>query len=368
MLCKKIVTIVGARPQFIKASALSAHLRGSVHCQEIMIHTGQHYDSGMSDVFFSELGLRQPDYNLEVGSGSHGLQTGKMLIGIEEVLQDEKPDWVIVYGDTNSTLAGALAAAKLHIRIAHVEAGLRSWNRQMPEELNRVLTDHAADVLFAPTKLAVDNLAKEGIDPANVFLVGDIMYEVALLFAKKAEQTSQILSKLNIKPKSFILATVHRAENTDNHRRLRDIFDALIVISKEIPIVLPLHPRTRNALEAIGLLTQASKTLKIIEPVGYLDMVALEKNAQLILTDSGGIQKEAFFYRVPCGVLREETEWQELVDLGCNRLISLGSVEAIQTDVLQHLERDISQLSGSDIYGDGHSSDKILDVLLHAGR
>ena len=364
----KCLTIVGARPQFIKASALSKKIASIAQVHEILLHTGQHYDVGMSDIFFSELGIRQPDYNLGVGSGSHGLQTGKMLIGIEEVLKNEKPDWVIVYGDTNSTLAGTLAATKLHIPIAHIEAGLRSWNRKMPEEINRVLTDHAADVLFAPTKLAVDNLVNEGIAPAKVFEVGDVMYDVALLFANKAEQTSNILSRLNIKTKSFILSTIHRAENTDNHQRLEAIFRALTLISKEIPIVLPLHPRTRNALEAMGLLDEVSKVLSIIEPVGYLDMVALERNARLILTDSGGIQKEAFFYRVPCGILREETEWQELVDLGCNRLLSLSDVEAIQTDILKHLEVDISQLSGSDIYGDGHSSEKILDVLLHAGR
>ncbi|MGD1953381.1 MAG: non-hydrolyzing UDP-N-acetylglucosamine 2-epimerase [Leptolyngbyaceae cyanobacterium] len=364
----KCLTIVGARPQFIKASALSKKLSSNPQIQEVLLHTGQHYDVGMSEIFFAELGIRRPDYNLGVGSGSHGLQTGKMLMGIEAVLQNEKPDWVIVYGDTNSTLAGALAAAKLHIPIAHVEAGLRSWNRKMPEEINRVLTDHTADILFAPTKLAVDNLVNEGIDPVKIFLVGDVMYDVALQFADKAEQNSQILDKLNIGPKSFILATIHRAENTDNRQRLEAIFRTLILVSKDIPIVLPLHPRTRNALEAMGLLNEVSKALSITEPVGYLDMVALEKNARLILTDSGGIQKEAFFYRVPCGILREETEWQELVDLGCNRLISLSDVEAIQTDILQHLEGNISQLSGSDIYGDGHSSDKILDILLHAGQ
>lgn len=364
----KILTVTGARPQFIKASAVSRVFLNIPSVEEVLLHTGQHYDKTMSDIFFSELQVPKPRYNLGVGSGSHGFQTGTMLIGIEDILKSERPDWVVVYGDTNSTLAAAIASTKLHIPIAHIEAGLRSWNRKMPEEINRVLTDHASDILFAPTQLATKNLINEGIDPVKVFLVGDVMYDVALRFAHNAEQKSDIKQILGIESRHYILATIHRAENTDHPNRLRTIFIALGEIAKNIPIIIPLHPRTRKALDAIGMLKQASETLQLIEPVGYLDMVALEKDARAILTDSGGMQKEAFFHRVPCGILRDETEWQELVDLGCNRLMSMQSVESIQADLAQLMNIDMVKLNLPNLYGNGHSAEKIVETLLNFSR
>lgn len=359
----KIVTVIGARPQFIKASVVSQKFIKASTTEEIIIHTGQHYDQGMSDVFFKELGIPIPPYNLDVGSASHGQQTGHMLISIEEVLLQESPNLVVVYGDTNSTLAGAIAAAKLHIPIAHIEAGLRSFNRQMPEEINRVLTDHASDILFTPTKLASSNLIQEGIDQTQIFEVGDVMYDVALAFAQKADQKSTILNDINLQPNNFILATIHRAENTDDSKRLEHIFNALCNISERTKIVLPLHPRTKKALQSSGLFSKVSKSLRVIDPVGYLDMVALEKNARLILTDSGGVQKEAYFYQVPCVVLRDETEWQELIELGWNKLVPPESTEDIQTGILQHLSMDVNELPFPTVYGDGHSAEKIVDIL-----
>lgn len=317
----KIASVVGARPQFIKTAAVSRALRAIEGVKETLIHTGQHYDANMSSVFFEELEIPHPDYNLGIGSATHGAQTGRMLEAIEGVLLKEKPDWVLVYGDTNSTLAGALAAVKLHIPVAHVEAGLRSFNRRMPEEINRVLTDHASDLLFAPTQTAVENLQREGIPDARIKLVGDVMYDAALYYGAKAERQSRILNALKLEPKGYILATIHRAENTDDPLRLRAIFDSLAEIAHEIKVVLPLHPRTRAALVQASLYDKAAQSICLIEPVGYLDMMMLEKNARLIATDSGGVQKEAFFYHVPCVTLREETEWVELVELGWNYLI-----------------------------------------------
>ncbi len=317
----KIVTVIGARPQFIKAAAVSRVLRNVAGMREVMVHTGQHYDDNMSDVFFNELEIPQPDYHLGIGSGSHGVQTGRMLEAVEKVFIKEKPVWVLVYGDTNSTLAGALAAVKLHIPVAHVEAGLRSFNRRMPEEINRVLTDHASDLLFAPTETAVNNLVREGLSISRIKLVGDVMYDAALFYGKKAERESNILEHLHLTPKGYILATLHRAENTDDSRRLKAIFSGLAEAAKNIAVVLPLHPRTRLALERENLFDKVRRQLCLIDPVGYLDMVMLEKNARLIATDSGGVQKEAFFYRVPCITLRDETEWVELVELGWNRVV-----------------------------------------------
>lgn len=359
----KIVSVVGARPQFIKAAAVSRVLRVTEGVREILVHTGQHYDANMSDVFFEELEIPMPDYNLGIGSGSHGEQTGRMLEAIEKVLMEEKPDWVLVYGDTNSTLAGALAAVKLHIPVAHVEAGLRSFNRRMPEEINRVLTDHASDLLFAPTKTAVENLRHEGIPEGQIKLVGDVMYDAALFYGKMAEQKSRILDKLRLKPKEYILATVHRAENTDDPERLWAIFDALCEIACEIKVILPLHPRTRQALIKTGMYDKATKNICLTEPVGYLDMIMLEKNARLIATDSGGVQKEAFFFRVPCVTLREETEWIELVEMGWNIIVSPMSKEMITTDIYNCLNR-----RGADFYpyGDGKSAEKVLNFLLNA--
>jgi len=362
----KIITIVGARPQFIKATAVSRVLKSAEGVNEILVHTGQHYDANMSDVFFEELEIPRPDYNLGIGSGMHGEQTGKMLEAIEKVLLEEKPDWVLVYGDTNSTLAGALAAVKLHIPVAHVEAGLRSFNRRMPEEINRVLTDHASDLLFAPTKTAVMNLRNEGIPEERIKLVGDVMYDAALFYGKKAERQSQILNKLGLKPKEYILATVHRAENTDDPVRLRVIFDALCEIAGEIKVVLPLHPRTREALIKSGMYDKVASSICLTEPVGYLDMVMLEKNARLIATDSGGVQKEAFFYRVPCVTLREETEWVELVELGWNLVVPPLSVGEMADAVMLRL----GYFKGAEEnpYGDGHSAVKIASYLINTGK
>ncbi|WP_066377099.1 non-hydrolyzing UDP-N-acetylglucosamine 2-epimerase [Anabaena sp. CA = ATCC 33047] len=359
----KILTIVGARPQFIKAAAVSRRLQSHPGIQEVLVHTGQHYDENMSDVFFQELEIPAPNYHLGVGSDSHGAQTGRMLEAIEKVLLAESPDWVLVYGDTNSTLAGAIAAVKLHIPVAHVEAGLRSFNRQMPEEINRVLTDHAADLLLAPTTAAVENLRHEGITEEKIHLVGDVMYDVAIDYAVKAEQKSLILEHLGLNPQKYILATIHRAENTDDPKRLEAIFTGLAAISQNIPVVLPLHPRTRAALSRAGLWEKASQSLQLIEPVGYLDMVMLEKNAQLIATDSGGVQKEAFFYRVPCVTLRAETEWIELVQLGWNRLLpplnSSDVANGISDALLNVSGREVSE----NLYGGGLATAKILQLL-----
>jgi len=318
----KIVTIVGARPQFIKAAVLSRELRKE-HT-EILVHTGQHYDQNMSDVFFKELGIPAPDYHLGVGSGPHGKQTSEMLAAIEQVLLNEKPDWVMVYGDTNSTLAGALAASKLHIRVAHVEAGLRSFNRLMPEETNRVLTDHVSDLLLCPTQTAIDNLGKEGITQ-GVHLVGDVMYD-ALMWAAEQGNGNALLDQLGVAPKKYLLATVHRAENTDNPERLSGILEAFNHL--EEPLIWPVHPRTRQKLHEMDW--HPAPHVRLIDPVGYIDMAHLESHARVIFTDSGGVQKEAYWLGVPCVTLRDETEWVETVESGWNQLTGADSKTILQ--------------------------------------
>ncbi len=355
----QIVSVVGARPQFVKAAAVSRLLRATPGMREVLVHTGQHYDDNMSRVFFEELEIPEPDYHLGIGGGTHGQNTGRMLEAIEAVLLTEKPDWVLVYGDTDSTLAGALAAAKLHIQVAHVEAGLRSFNRRMPEEINRVLTDHVSDALFAPTETAVQNLLREGIVGDKIHLVGDVMYDAALYYGVKAEGESRILKRLELTPKSYILATIHRAENTDDPERLRVILEALATVHEELPVVLPLHPRTRKRAEAFGLGEYLGKILAL-EPLGYLDMVMLEKNARLIVTDSGGVQKEAYFYRVPCVTVRGETEWVELVELGWNYLAAPESVSAVIKAVFTRMD-----VAGSEVnlYGDGKAGQRIVALL-----
>lgn len=352
----KVVTVMGARPQFIKAAPVSKALK-EAGITEYLIHTGQHYDYGMSQVFFEELNIPEPDVNLNVGSGNHGWQTAQMLIGIEEVLLAEKPDWVLVYGDTNSTLAGALAAVKLHIPLAHVEAGLRSFNREMPEEHNRVLTDHCADLLFCPTQTAVDNLAREGVTK-NVHLVGDTMYDAVLQFGEIARQRSTILRDLGLQPKGYLLATVHRQSNTDNPENLRNILAAFAEI--EEPIIFPVHPRTRQKISELGFLNPESKiqNLKFIDPIGYLDMLMLEQSARIILTDSGGMQKEAYWMSVPCITLRDETEWVETVVAGWNVLVG-----ADRERIMEAVRVFAPPVACPALYGDGHASERIVSTL-----
>jgi UDP-GlcNAc3NAcA epimerase len=360
----KIVTIIGARPQFIKAATVSRALRQHEDVREVLVHTGQHFDDNMSEVFFREMGIPDPAYHLGIHGGTHGKMTGQMLEKIEEVLLAEKPDWVLVYGDTNSTLAGALAAVKLHIPLAHVEAGLRSYNRRMPEEINRVLTDHASDLLFAPTLQAVDNLTKEGLDAQKIRRVGDVMCDAAKYFSAQAESGSKVLERLQLSSKSYVLATLHRAENTEDAGRLSDLLACLNSAAEEMPVVLPLHPRTQQAIERMGLAQKLSSGIKLIEPVGYLDMVMLEMHARVVATDSGGVQKEAYFHRTPCITLREETEWVELVDSGWNVLAGRDVVK-FKAAFRAALDKRLPEWS-ADLYGDGHAAEDILRQLISA--
>lgn len=359
----KIVTVVGARPQFIKAAAFSRALaaRRRPGLAEVLVHTGQHYDEKMSNVFFEELGIGAPAYNLAIAGGTHGAMTGRMLEALERVLMHERPDWVLVYGDTNSTLAAALAASKLHMPIAHIEAGLRSFNMRMPEEVNRIVADRLSTLLLCPTDAAVANLRDEGLS-RGVHLVGDVMYDVALHFADVAEMRTAILARLGVAAKGYVLATCHRAENTDDPKNLAGIVSGLARIAVSRPVILPVHPRTRAKLHEYGLF-EALTDVTVIDPVSYLDMVVLEKNAEVIVTDSGGVQKEAFFYRVPCVTAREETEWVETVDAGWNTLVGSDATRMVESVELhaQQVRRDASP------YGAGDAAERILDVLL-AGR
>lgn len=349
----KILTIIGARPQFIKAAAVSREIAKHDDIEEIIVHTGQHFDSNMSEIFFDQMKIPKPEYNLEINSLSHGAMTGRMMEEIEKVLLDVQPDWVLVYGDTNSTIAGSLAAKKQHIKVAHVEAGLRSFNMDMPEEINRILTDRISDILFCPTQTAIDNLKKEGYDNIDTKIVncGDVMLDAALFYAKMSNE-------LNIDlPQKFILSTIHRAENTDDPERLENIFSALSDISKEIPIVLPLHPRTRKILAKSKI--DVTK-LHIIEPVGYLEMVYLLKNCEMVMTDSGGLQKEAYFFQKMCLTMRDETEWVELVQNGFNKLV--GADKNLILSGYQDFKNLTVDFSKK-LYGNGDASSKILTEL-----
>lgn len=360
----KILSIIGARPQFVKAAIVSLGLAAERQIDEILVHTGQHYDDNMSEIFFRELEMKKPHYALGVGSGTHAYQTGEILKGIENILINTKPDFVMVYGDTNSTLAGALAAAKLNIPVIHVEAGLRSFNKAMPEEINRIMTDHLSSVLFTPTEIAVKNLLNEGIAEETIRFVGDVMYDAALYYGNKAESQSDILKRLQLKTKQYVLTTIHRAENTDEVVRLKTIIDGLVFLSKSIPVVFPLHPRTKAALEKNKLIEKVEKHFLVIPPVGYLDMVILEKNAKTIITDSGGVQKEAYFYKVPCVTLRDETEWVELVETGWNTLLSVSSDDATFGDALYKATTQTKAGVGVDLYGGGKAVSTILQILL----
>lgn len=386
----KIADIVGARPQFIKAAPILRAIKDfnqqnpNQVIEEILIHTGQHYDYEMSQVFFEELGLKSPDYNLEVGSGTHGFQTGEMLKRIEGVLLKEKPDMVVVYGDTNSTLAGALAAVKIHIPVAHVEAGLRSFNREMPEEHNRVLTDHCSDLLFCPTTAAVKNLKREGFvnilndgkllatDPHRlseaetllkdrsktiVINTGDVMYDAVLLYLELAEIKSKILEIHDLSMRGYALCTIHRAENTNEAERMAKIFQGLEELaSSGLPVVLPLHPRTKKALAIAGI---EVRNVKLTNPVSYIDMLMLEKNARVILTDSGGVQKEAFFMGVPCVTLRDETEWVETVEAGRNVVAGCDPELIVRSAMGEYEGRNEEEM----LYGDGAASERIIKVI-----
>ncbi|UCJ15194.1 UDP-N-acetylglucosamine 2-epimerase (non-hydrolyzing) [Pseudomonas sp. MM211] len=332
-MVKKIFTVLGARPQFIKASVVSHAIASMPGLAEVMLHTGQHYDANMSEVFFAELGMRKPDHFLDIHGGTHGAMTGRMLEMVEKVLLRERPDVVLVYGDTNSTLAGALAAAKLDIPVAHVEAGLRSFNMKMPEEINRILTDRISHWLFTPTRTASANLLREGYRQSSITEVGDVMYDVALHHGGRVQAGTGLMAALGLEEKGYVLATIHRQENTDHPERLATIVRALTATAHTLPVVWPLHPRTRAELQKAGLLDTLAKHVKLIGPLGYLDMVQLEKFASLIATDSGGVQKEAFFYQVPCVTLRDETEWVELVEAGWNRLAPPVDSEAVQSAI-----------------------------------
>lgn len=358
---KKIATVIGARPQFIKAAMVSKAFVASRRINESIIHTGQHYDPNMSDVFFEEMGIPKPKHHLNIGSGSHGLQTGRMLEAIEKVLLEDRPDGLLVYGDTNSTLAGALAAVKIHVPVIHVEAGLRSFNKGMPEEINRICTDHVSDLLFAPTESAVKNLKNEGITSSKVVRSGDVMFDAVQHYGTLAKRQSRILESLGLIAKTFILATIHRADNTDRSETIQILFAAFAKLSRKFPVVLPLHPRTRAIAVKLGLTDGLPASFKIIEPTGYLDMLLLEREAAVVATDSGGVQKEAFFAGTPCVTLRTETEWVELIASGWNRLCSVASEDDIVNTVTSAIG---TQGRPCTEYGDGKSSELIAERVL----
>lgn len=349
---EKIISIVGARPNFIKCAPLSKEIRKEFN--EVIIHTGQHYNYEMNRVFFEELDIPEPDYHLDVGSGSHGYQTGEMIKRIEEVLLKEEPDLVLVYGDTNSTIAGALAASKLHIKVAHIESGLRSYDKSMPEEINRILTDHCSDILFCPTETSVEILKKEGITN-EVHLTGDVMVDALKKNIKIAEKKAMILDEINLKPKKYYLATIHRAENTDDFKRLKNIVDAFCEIGN---LVFPCHPRTEKHLKGFGLWDRLVENTKVIKPVGYLNMLMLEKSARKVLTDSGGVQKEAYIFKVPCITLRDNTEWVETVEDGWNVLVGADEEKIVKG--VNQFEPGNKQRN---VFGEGDASKRIVKII-----
>jgi len=376
----KILTVIGARPQIIKAAGLSRCIKESFSSEitELIVHTGQHYDQNMSQVFFDELGIPKPNMNLSVGSGNHGAQTAKMIEGLEEILLAEKPDAIVVYGDTNSTLAAGVAASKLHVPIVHIEAGLRSYNKKMPEEVNRIMCDHTSTLLFSPTKAGLNNLIKEGFKTSNeqpytmdnpgIFHCGDIMYDNSLHFSKLSDEQSTVLNDNAIEKGNYVLSTIHRNDNTDIPERLSGIFEAILEIieNHDISFVLPLHPRTNKLLEQntsaeLYAKIKAEKRLKIIEPVSFLDMIALEKNAKLIVTDSGGVQKEAFFFKKPCVILRPETEWIELVSCGAAKIVGWHKERIISAFNAYYNNNDIEF---PELFGDGKAAAFMCEKML----
>ena len=376
----KIVTIIGARPQIIKAAALSRAIKThfAKDIQEIIVHTGQHYDDNMSQVFFDELGIPRPDYNLHVGSASHGVQTARMTEGIEDILTKEQPDFIVLYGDTNSTLAGAVAAAKIHVPIVHIEAGLRSFNKAMPEEINRIVCDHCSTLLFSPTLAGVENLKREGfpmgnggpykIDNPKVYHCGDIMYDNSLYFSSIAEEKTDIIKRLELIDKPYVLATIHRDTNTDYPERLSAIFRSIMKLSEGCQIVLPLHPRTAKLLktnldENLQKQIFSCQNIRLIPPVSFLEMIALERHAQLVMTDSGGVQKEAYFFKKPCIILRPETEWVEIVETG-NAILADADEDRIM-QAWQHFKATPPTVF-PEIFGDGHAAEFMLKQMLLA--
>ncbi|MFM7681441.1 MAG: non-hydrolyzing UDP-N-acetylglucosamine 2-epimerase [Bacteroidota bacterium] len=380
MTKKRIITIIGARPQIIKSSALSRAIRNSFSdkIEEIIVHTGQHYDENMSSVFFEEMEIPKPNYNLNVGSGSHGAQTAKMIEGLEKIFLDEKPNAVVIYGDTNSTIAGAIASAKIHIPIVHIEAGLRSYNKSMPEEINRISADHMSTLLFSPTKTGISNLEKEGfslyikskatIDKPNVYLCGDIMYDNSLYFSSVSSQKSTILQNLGLEGNDFILCTIHRDSNTDIPQNLNAVFKSLVHIQEKsgLKIILPIHPRTKgkmNELLETGLKEKldSNSNFLIIPPAGFLDIIALEKNARLVITDSGGLQKEAFFFEKPCVILRQQTEWVEIVENG-NAILAGSDYDKISSAFDELINKN--DFTFPQFYGDGQAANFICSKIV----
>ncbi len=376
----KILTVIGARPQIIKSAALSRAISRhfSDQLREVILHTGQHYDESMSGIFFDELQIPKPDYNLQIGSGSHGKQTAAMISGIEDILEKEKPNALVLYGDTNSTLAGSIAASKLHYPIIHIEAGLRSFNKAMPEEINRILCDHVSTLLFSPTRTGYDNLLREGFkenslppysaDNPKIFYCGDVMYDNSLFFSELAEQKTDIIKRLGLTPGQYILATIHRAENTDNPQRLSALFNAILKIAEKekITVVLPLHPRTskladKNLGSDLLKKLKISPYIKIIPPVSFIEMTALEKNCKLVMTDSGGVQKEAFFFKKPCIILRSETEWTELVE--CGSAIIADADEPKIMNAYTHFSTNVN-LKFPALFGDGKAAEFICEQLI----
>lgn len=354
---RKIITIIGARPQFVKAAVISRILLAHDDVEEILVHTGQHYDHNMSEIFFEEMEIPKPKYNLSINGLDHGAMTGQMLEKIEEVIKIENPEWVLVYGDTNSTIAGALAARKQHIKVAHIEAGLRSFNMRMPEEVNRILTDRISDILFAPTQRAIDNLKLEGFDNLDINVVrsGDVMLDAGMFYAQRSKELATLPPEFF--EGDFILCTLHRAENTDDKERLTSIVNALNTIHESTRVVMPLHPRTSGLIEKYGL----ELKVDLIDPVGYFDMIELLKNCSLVMTDSGGLQKEAYFFKKNCVTMRDETEWVELVENGFN-LLSGANGDLI----IEHTQTMLSKASdfSSQLYGDGHAGEQIVEILL----